>query len=173
MTTADSVENDTRKAAEQIIAKYQLTAPVRVGDVAKELGLNVWVMPSMPSTDSGKIFLDLRHGGSSGFSIGINPRESVTRKRFTVAHEIAHFILHRDRLTSEFTENTMYRSSNPNFGSGQEREANALAADILMPKHLIRNLKASGVHTSTEMARRLGVSQAAMNLRLGLLGISL
>src|SRR5664279_2674779 len=82
----------------QIIAKYQTTAPVDVVAIASHLGLNVWETKSLPESISGKIFKDPMNGGSSGFSILVNASHSLPRKRFTIAHEIGHFILHRNRL---------------------------------------------------------------------------
>src|SRR5258708_31708533 len=79
----------------QVIARHQKNAPVDVIGIAKELGLSVWEMQSLSADISGKIFRDPLNGGSSGFSIVVNATHSAVRKRFTIAHEIAHFVLHR------------------------------------------------------------------------------
>jgi len=49
----------------QIITKYQTSAPVDVVSIAKELGLNVWAMSSLPASVSGKIFRDALNGGAT------------------------------------------------------------------------------------------------------------
>lgn len=41
------------------------------------------------------------------FRILINGREAKTRQRFTAAHELAHFILHRDKLGRQYPENVL------------------------------------------------------------------
>ena len=149
----------------QIIAKYQREAPVNVLAIARELGINVWEMHNFSDTISGKIFRDPLNGGSSGFSIAVNAKEAPVRKRFTIAHEIAHFILHRDRITDELVEDTLYRGG---LGSKAETQANKLAADILMPYSLINRLMSEGVTNLTELARKLQVSEMALRIRLNL-----
>jgi hypothetical protein len=152
--------------AGQVIAKYQKKAPVDVVALANELGLNVWESHSLASNISGKIFRDPLNGGSSGFSISVNASEGFVRKRFTVAHEIAHFILHRRQLDNgELVDDTMYRSL---LTTKQEAEANKLAAQILMPDALIQSLISSGIREVEGLARNLQVSVSAMKIRLGI-----
>jgi hypothetical protein len=95
----------------QIIAKHQIQAPVDVVAIASDLGLNVWAM-DLPDSISGKIFADPINGGArTGFSIAVNSSHSTVRQRFTVAHEIAHFILHRQKLEGgDLVDDAMYRS---------------------------------------------------------------
>lgn len=150
----------------QIIAKYQKSAPVDVGGIARDLGLNVWEMQSLPSSVSGKIFRDPLNGGSSGFSIAVNAAENPYRKRFTIAHEIAHFILHRDYLEKgDLVDDAMYRSG---LSSAEETQANSLAAQILMPFSLIQALVDSGIKDVATLASTFQVSQPAMKIRLGI-----
>jgi Zn-dependent peptidase ImmA (M78 family) len=149
---------------EEIIKKHQTEAPVDVVAIARDFGLFVWEMKNLPENISGKIFRDAENGGPSGFSIGVNSSEPFTRKRFTVAHEIAHFILHRDQLErKDLEDDTMYRSG---LSTKEETEANKLAADILMPLPLIRSLIRSGFTNVQQLADKLQVSQPAMSIRL-------
>lgn len=150
----------------QIILEHQKTAPVDVKALAQALGLNVWEMHNLPNGISGKIFRDPLNGGSAGYSIGVNSFEGFRRKRFTVAHEVAHFILHRDRIGDELTDDAMYRSG---LTTKEEIQANQLAADILMPVRLINRLRASGISAVDALADRLEVSEAAMRVRLSYL----
>jgi Zn-dependent peptidase ImmA (M78 family) len=123
-------------------------------------------MHSLPSNVSGKIFRDPLNGGASGFSIAVNASENPLRKRFTVAHEISHFILHREQLENgDLIDDTMYRSG---LSSAEETAANRLAADILMPYALIQSLIQSGIRDVVSMANALQVSQPAMKIRLNI-----
>jgi hypothetical protein len=150
----------------QIIAKHQGQAPVDVVAIASELGINVWETNSLPSSISGKIFRDPVNGGRSGFSILVNAGHSLPRKRFTIAHEIAHFVLHKKRLESgELVDDSMYRSG---VTATEETDANRFAADILMPFSLIHSLIALGIKTPEQLAAKLQVSMPAMRIRLGL-----
>lgn len=149
-----------------IVAKYVKSAPVDVSGLARELGINVWQSRKLPPNVSGKIFRDETNGGKSGFSIVVNAFESRNRRRFTVAHEIAHFILHRDNLNrGELVDDTLYRSG---LSTEEEHEANKLAAQILMPTTLIADLKKSGIRNVEALADRFQVSVPAMTTRLKL-----
>lgn len=150
----------------QIIAKYQAQAPVDIVAIATDLGVNVWETKSLPDSISGKIFRDPLNGGSSTFSILVNANHSLPRKRFTIAHEIGHFVLHRHRLESgELIDDAMYRSG---VTAQEETEANRFAANLLMPYPLIRSLIAAGVKTPQQLATALQVSLPAIRIRLGL-----
>jgi hypothetical protein len=150
----------------QIVAKYVKKAPVDIVGLAKELGINVWESRTLPSNVSGKIFKDPTNGGAKGFSIVVNALESRSRRRFTVAHEVAHFILHQDKLEQGgLTDDTLYRSS---LSNEEEREANKLAAQILMPMNLIKDLKASGIKDVVKLSEALQVSVPAIKARLGI-----
>jgi hypothetical protein len=152
----------------QIISKHQTAPPVDVVAIANELGLKVWEMRSLPPTVSGKIFRDPDHGGESGFSIAVNGNEEhAARKRFTIAHEVAHFILHREYLEKKdgVIDDAMYRSG---MSTKEEAQANNLAAQILMPMHLIQQLIQSGFTNPEQLAEKLDVSPTAMKIRLGI-----
>jgi Zn-dependent peptidase ImmA (M78 family) len=150
----------------QIIAKYQSQSPVDIVAIATDLGVNVWETKSLPNSISGKIFRDPLNGGPSTFSILVNANHSLPRKRFTIAHEIGHFVLHRKRLESgELIDDAMYRSG---VTAKEETEANRFAADVLMPYSLIRSLIAAGINTPEQLAAKLQVSLPAIRIRMGL-----
>lgn len=146
----------------QIIERFQQNAPVDVMGIAEALGLRVWEDDINPY--SGKLAHDPKHGGFSGYSIIVNAIEPPVRKRFTIAHEIAHFILHSDELLKGDIAETLYRGG---LSDSLEVEANKLAADILMPLSLIERLIAQGYTSIEELAERLEVSKTAIGIRLG------
>jgi hypothetical protein len=152
--------------AREVILQHQQMPPVNVVAVANDLGVNVWEIPNLGKEISGKIFKDAQNGGSSGYSIGVNATEGYRRKRFTVAHEIAHFILHRDKIGDELTDDAMYRSG---LSTREEVQANQLAADILMPVALIRKFQAVDENDVELLADRFQVSVPAMRVRLSYL----
>lgn len=133
--------------------------------IANNLGINVWEM-NLPVNISGKIFRDPLNGGFNKYSIGINKAEGYRRKRFTVAHEIAHFILHKDKIGDELSDDTLYRSG---LTTREEVEANQLAADIIMPVQLIRLLQIQGHSEISDLSDKFEVSEAAMKVRLSYL----
>ncbi|WP_460881211.1 ImmA/IrrE family metallo-endopeptidase [Pontibacter rugosus] len=71
--------------------------------------------------------------------MGYNPVESVVRQRFTIAHELGHFVLHQ-KYSELFIdkEKPLFRNQESSTGEHKrEKEANAFAAAILMPQFLI------------------------------------
>jgi len=143
----------------EVIRAHQREAPVRVGALARALGLEVR-NADLQMGISGQ--LTERDGK---WVIRVNRHENKKRQRFTVAHEIAHFILHRDQIDSELTDDTFYRSG---LSERKEVEANKLAAEILMPWALISQVTAEEGKTTAELADELRVSEVALKIRLGL-----
>lgn len=148
-----------------LLEEYTGEVPVRVGALAKALGLKV-VIAALPLNISGLIKPDPDGGG---YLIKVNRFEPKERQRFTIAHEISHFLLHRDRIHSGVVDSVLYRSKLP---SRVEAEANRLAADIVMPNDRIREL--TGLEPTMlagkmvdELAEQFQVSKQAMGIRLG------
>jgi len=147
--------------AADAIARNQLAAPVKLGAIASDLGITV-VVSDLPLAVSGMLILDKENRKT--WTIKVNRHEHRNRQRFTIAHEIAHFVLHRDVIGNELVDDTFYRSG---LSERREFEANALAAEILMPWHLIKNLMQNGERDVEKLAEALQVSPAALNIRLG------
>jgi IrrE N-terminal-like domain len=149
---------------ERISRQFRSSAPVNISGLARELGLAVRQADLGPQI-AGEIFPDLYRGGPSGFTIRVNRLDSPSQKRLTVAHEIAHFLRHRDRIRNRLVDDRMYRSR---LGSTREEEAEELAFDLLMPKALIANFRANGMNDPEELARQFGVPLYVMKMRLGI-----
>jgi len=143
----------------------QTRVPVDVVRIAKEFGLTVWTQ-DLPDNVSGMIKKDADHGGRAGYSIIVNGKHARVRQRFTVAHEIAHFLLHSDKIGDGLEDDSpLYRSE---LSTKEEVQANKLAAKILMTFHLLTIEMKSGVRDARELAERFDVSLQAMSIRLGL-----
>lgn len=151
----------------EILQRHQSEVPVRVGKLAVDLGLEV-VVSSLGKNVSGLI--EPSETAPSGFAIKVNRYETPERQRFTIAHEIGHFLLHREYILTGVIDSIMYRSS---LGSKRETEANRLAADILMPMKKVREeLDRLGLPVGARAAQQLSaifkVSVPAMKVRLGI-----
>ena len=127
--------------------------------MADELGLG-FAVEALPGGVSGKLTRDPTYPG--GFKISINSGDSARRQRFTTAHEIAHFILHRDLIGEGITDNAMYRSS---LSDEYERQADRFAAQILLPADAVR---AAYKHTKAlaKLSELFDVSGDAIRIRL-------
>ncbi|WP_372360429.1 ImmA/IrrE family metallo-endopeptidase [Xanthomonas axonopodis pv. poinsettiicola] len=140
-----------------------LTVPVNILAVAEFLGLEVIEEP-MDDDLSG--YLEKRSGA---WVVGVNSFHHRNRKRFTIAHEIAHFVLHSGEKDS-FHDQTFARRNGNEGASTMEREADKFAADLLMPEFDVRRLIASGITTLSGLAEHFGVSALAMKYRVQNLG---
>lgn len=155
--------NSLKDFQRQIILQHQASFPVAVGAIAKDFGITV-MKSTMPGSISGEI-----RETEGKVTIKVNRHDVKERQRFTIAHEIAHFLLHRDRLANGITDDVLYRSG---LTDDLERQANRLAADIIMPYNLIQvalvnlnSLKAEEkLKNISELAQ---VSLAAVRIRLG------
>ena len=149
--------------AQRIIRRHQNSAPVETIEIAQDFGIKVYKTDNWPSNISAMIRRD-PNGGSSGYAIYVNAKHSRTRRRFSIAHEIAHFALHRNLIGDGITDDALYRSS---LNSAIEVQANKMAADILMPWHLINDAIEQGITSVEEMAKHFDVSRSTMSIQLG------
>lgn len=145
---------------------------IDVEEVAKKLELVV-SEHDLGANVSGVLYIEKGKG-----VIGYNNSESEVRKRFTIAHEIGHFILHRldnEIFVDKKEFKVLYRDKNSGTGEiKQEREANAFAAALLMPEgRLITELKKMEFDLADEhenaveaLAKIFKVSTQAMMYRI-------
>ena len=150
-----------------VIARHQTKSPVDVDAIAKDLGIKVYKDDLGPEI-FGSLLRDRSRGGWSGYAIYLNSKNHPNRQRFTLAHEIAHFVLHRDLAEAGIIDDTHYRSTLSNL---HETQANQLAADILMPRSLVEKEFATRSE-GPPLYARFSVSDAAMDIRLRSLHLS-
>lgn len=106
--------------------------------------------------------------GDDSFEIGVNSKHHPNRQRYSMAHEFAHYILHRSKIDSlPDGEQILHRNGERN---DMERQANQLAAEILMPASLFETALANADRKIKEVANILQVSQEALTYRLPSLG---
>lgn len=115
-------------------------------------------------------------------AIGYNSSHAPVRQRFTIAHEIAHYVLHvnKNRRSQLFIDQyvAFRRDGQSSTGSDhREVEANRLGAALLMPESLVRaeivkhSLDLDDDEAVNLLAKRFQVSTAAMTNRLTTLGL--
>ncbi|MGO4221853.1 ImmA/IrrE family metallo-endopeptidase [Lysobacter sp. TAF61] len=134
-----------------------LSVPLNVHVVAEFLGLEV-SEEVMDDDISG--FLEYRSGR---WVVGVNSLHHSNRQRFTIAHEIAHYILHRDHEQSFVDQTFARRSDSPDR---MERDADRFAAELLMPESEVRKLIDGGCTSLQELAAKFKVSALAMRFRV-------
>lgn len=149
-------ENDRIDEFQKALPK----APVDIVKLSESFGLTVW-RAELPQGISGAI----RREGDGCYAIYANKNESSVRRRFTYAHELAHFFLHKDDIGDGWNENVLFRS---NLTNAKEIEANKIAAEILMPLNILNELAETKKYGVRELAEKFGVSRSTMLLRLGI-----
>jgi len=148
--------------------------PIRVEMIAHHLGAEIRYEPFEHDV-SGILFRD----GTSSPIIGVNSANAPARQRFTIAHEIGHLEMHEGTLILDRLVRVNFRDAASSSATvGQEIEANAFAACLLMPPDTVeRRLEAAlkGPGRSDDelvdrLAREFRVSRSAMEYRLINLG---
>jgi Zn-dependent peptidase ImmA (M78 family) len=98
--------------------------------------------------------------------IVLNRIEPYTRQRFSLFHETKHMLDH------PFVSDAYGKVQGQSPQEWAERVCDHFAACLLMPKPWVKRIYCNeGVQQVPELARRFGVSQAAMRLRLLNLGL--
>jgi Zn-dependent peptidase ImmA (M78 family) len=167
--------NQIEKRAFELLAETNhLKAPVPIKTIIKSLGIKLNPV-DLGEDVSGVLVID-----NDNAKIGYNSTEAYVRQRFTLAHELGHFILHKNKDKEVFVDNVTYMFRKANARSKDykiEMEANQFAAAILMPKKLIVTEIATLQENSisdhdliVELSKIFKVSQIAMTHRLNNLG---
>jgi len=145
--------------------------PIDPTYIAKKVGVKVFELDLPSEVDA---ILKYYEGGSTP-CIFIDPRSALTRNRFSVAHELGHFVLN-SRLHPEggiLETDTFYRDEKSRSGDEPlEIFANQFAAELLMPSKFVRLLVDQN-KTDLVLAADFGVSVEALRNRLNALSIKL
>jgi Zn-dependent peptidase ImmA (M78 family) len=148
--------------------------PVNIEAVVRGLGIELDKKADLKADISGQI----EKLGEHTYKISANRSDNYFRQRFTMAHELGHFLLHRDLIGDGLYDDRAYRSTelgtyqNKLVGPAEEAAANRIAAQILMPAEKVR-AEASDTTSVEALANRFQVSKKAMEIRLQTLGIGL
>lgn len=148
---------------------YRVPVPIHL--VAQRLNLTLEAA-ALGDKVSGMLVVD----GDQG-AIGYNSAHARVRQRFTISHEIAHYLLHvkKNRKSQLFIDRhvTFRRDGYSSGGVDYEEiEANQLGAALLMPRGLVQQeIRAQDLDLDDSeaidlLAKRFQVSTAAMSNRL-------
>lgn len=163
---------DIEKAADTLLKHVDAQRiPVPVEEIASTLKIKIGRAPSKDFSG-----LLLRKDGAA--LIGVNSDEQPRRQRFTIAHELGHFFLHQSK--EAFVDYRRDGKKHPR--TQKEREADAFAAALLMPRQTLRKDfskiaadtffdEEQAESTVTFLADKYEVSEEAMRIRLMTLGM--
>lgn len=147
-----------KKKADALSEPYSVP-PIPVLEIAEQQGVDV-------------IFADFNDAGSrvAGFCdfeearLYVNASDSLARQTFTIAHELGHWVLHKDffdRTPNAYRILPRFQRTEP--GNPYEQEANCFAANLLVPKRLLLPVKSAPV---ARLAGIFSVSREMMEHRL-------
>jgi Zn-dependent peptidase ImmA (M78 family) len=153
--------DDIIRAAKKdgLIGNYK----VDIKAIVEENGITIKEI-DLPSTKSG--YLTCEEGK---WIIGVNKNHSSRRKRFTIAHEFAHYILHRSDK-DYFIDTVFFRDENQ---TSIEYFANSFAAKLLMPDELIKKALDKDILSLNELADTFEVSLLAVRNRIIAMGFKI
>lgn len=125
--------NEVLDRAEKFCKEHNITTyPVRIIELCEKYGFKVYER-YMATEVSGIIIAQKENitGFDTSKLIMVNLSDSARRRRFTIAHELAHYILHKT------DENQVFAHRDAGQTNSLEIEANTFASALLMPKKLI------------------------------------
>ncbi|MHB1664248.1 MAG: ImmA/IrrE family metallo-endopeptidase [bacterium] len=163
---------------------YTITIPIDIEGIIKYLGIRYEIKPDFNNIKTtGNLTIK---GGEP--TIWVNPMKNTSeeRKRFTLAHELGHFMLHIAPL-GNFNVFQDVSDVNISFNRDEnwshiEMEANDFAAQLLMPANFIdeqlKIILSADPNISEDaavekLATVFNVSTIAMEYRLKKLGVAL
>ena len=167
-----------RNRAAHVLAHHDVEGPpIDVETVAVKLGLTL-VRDDLGSDVSGLLVTTARSA-----CVCVNNADHPNRQRFTIAHEMGHFVLRHQFVRGEHVHvdrGFLISQRGPRAAAGvdpKEIEANQFAACLLMPADLVRQEVATygggplvDSHVSA-LASAFKVSEQAMTIRLSTLGL--
>lgn len=127
-------KSTTETAVERTLRDFGVnTLPVPVDKIAKSLGAELRYSP-LDNELSGMIFIK-----NNIPIIGVNSLHHPNRQRFTIAHEVGHLVMHREKLSSGVHVDKIFeRGVLATFGRDQDEiDANRFAAWLLVPKEFL------------------------------------
>lgn len=149
---------------EILVQHDMLKMPVDVVKIANEIGIDIFET-ELKKEISGAIRYD---SDNKSFTILLNKKNSSKRKRFTIAHELGHYFLHKNILQSdEIHIDILYKKNTNDY---EEKKVDYFAGALLMNEMLLRKMYKQ-TDSITELSEIFDVSDSAMTVRLNILGL--
>ncbi len=129
-----------RQIVETLLANHKvLNSPVPVEAIARALEIEI----KLDKVDDDLSGFIVRDKQSRKAIIGANKSHHPHRQRFTIAHELGHFLLHEGHMIylDEKGDALRVNLRNSELARGEdndEKEANLFAAELLMPAAFLR-----------------------------------
>lgn len=164
-TDLDATALDT---PERILEYFRKKQYIRNGCTSIEAAINENPELELAYEDLGDADAYIMKLADNRFRIAINSRHHKNRQRFSMAHEYAHYQLHREQIgTTPEGERILFRNAERN---PIEYQANRVASEILMPEQEFAELVRSANGDIRAIATIFDVSPEAVRVRASQLG---
>lgn len=164
------------KRAVELLEEYnmQTTPPIDISLLLKKIGItevatDFTKIEEVMECEKGDVLGAILARGNS-LSIFHRSDDTLNRKRFTLAHEIAHCCLDTDSLKKHHVELRSVQSAN----NAKEYNANVFAGELLIPEMELRDIHNQFLvaPTLSDLAMIFQVSATVMAARLDYLNLS-
>ena len=133
--------------------------PIPVLEIAEQNGVDVVFADFGKHADNVSGLCDFESA-----KIYVNKDDTTVRQSFTIAHELGHWIMHREAFEHDpEAYGVLPRFSSPDRSNVLEQEANYFAAEFLVPKKLLNPVRDFPV---AKLADIFDVSRTMMEFRL-------
>lgn len=147
-----------KREVSEILSQFGINnPPINPVEIARGLGITVRF-----------VSFNGEHSKVSGFydpednAIFVNKDEHPLRQTFTIAHELGHAVMHRDWVKSD--EYTLFmRDDYTDHGEAHEKEANAFAAHLLVPRSMLDRFQSL---PPSDLSKLFAVSVPTVNNRI-------
>lgn len=148
------------KAKQVLDDNFVIEPPVDVYQLAVNSGLDIRIglFPDDYRTVSG--FINIENGSPVMY---VNQDDASNRQKFTIAHELGHWLLHEDEIRTNPERAVLFRMAIGESNKDPiEQQANAFAAELLVPMDMFEKVKFKSVK---ELAELFEVSQDVIGYR--------
>lgn len=163
-TDAEKIQKAVEMLLEKLTSDGKISYPLPVVHLLKQMGFGLFRTNFKNPNQSGLIAVDSSLPEKNKLFktdriILINSQDSTAHQRFTIAHELAHYIFHFD----EATKPTYYKAYLTSEKSDDaELLANRFAAELLMPTN---EFKKVFDQCKTEQGERFSLSNTITHLK--------
>ncbi len=163
------LKDDIKAYIQELTCNSYVNDELQLDRICEKLKIDYFECDFDDSKISGMLIKDKNF---DKFGIYVNRKHPNVRKRFTIAHELGHYISYKyeSHSYSQLSQNNEIEDYAISFRhegirSQAEKEANQIAAEMLMPELRVKEM-AERKLTIKEMADLFFVSESAMTIRL-------
>ncbi len=161
-TTINTIEAKASSILESVYGNLNdIKLPINLPDILKEYSITLKTGKFKDKNISGVLSREEN-------AILVASDETPNRTAFTVAHELGHYFLHKDKATDVFYREQILNITEEDRET--EKEANWFAASLLMPPQLVKKYYRIAKDIDV-LSSLFGVSPTAVYYRLKNLGL--